>query len=512
MVRVSFPRLAINKPIRDQHVRRVIYFVCMLVLGLTVLPAQAQDEAQDQTGVSYGGRINGDITNAEPRTVYYFDGLRGEVVSISLTATGGNLDPVLSVLDSNGSAVIDVDDTHGSRNVVIDAWSVPASGRYYVVVGRFGYGMGSTTGSFELDVERVGVSSASGSALRFGDSVINNINNLQPQVYYSFQAQRGDIINVRMQRNSGDLDPYLQVVNSKTFVVADNDDILGSGSLDAAVNGLLIEEAGTYVIVATRYGETAGTSSGRFILTLEQAQNSGLGNSAQAAEPMLYGASVNGEVTERSYEKYYVFDAKQNDLISIRMNRETGSVDSFLVLADANLQELAIDDDGGGGQNAKIDGYLIPADGKYYIIATRLDRESGTTAGRFRLDLQSLGNAFDGVPEGMQRLSYGTTITGRIDETTPEITFAFFGTEGDAVTVSLNRGDGDLDPVLNILDSNQNVVKQDDDGGGGQNARIARYVLPRTGIYYLRAMRFSGTDGNVNTQGGFILVLAKVVG
>ncbi|MEP6985278.1 MAG: PPC domain-containing protein, partial [Chloroflexota bacterium] len=124
---------------------------------------------------------------------------------------------------------------------------------------------------------------------------------------------------------------------------------------------------------------------------------------------------------------------------------------------------------------------------------------------------QSLGNAFDGVPEGTQRISYGTTITGRLDQTTPEIQFAFFGTKGDAVTISLNRGDGDLDPTVYLLDSNQTIIKQDDDSGGGQNARITRFVLPQSGAYFIKATRFNGTDGNPNTQGSFILVLARIV-
>jgi pre-peptidase len=489
--------------------RRYVLISLLLFALLASTPLLAQDTA-NENGVSYGGQISGQITNSKPRSIYYFDGLRGEVVSITLTTTKGDLDPVLTVMDANGTIIAAHDDSRGSRDVTINALSVPQSSRYYIVVGRFGYGLGSTTGEFSLDVERIGVSSASGSALRYGDSVINNITNMQAQVYYSFQAQRGDIIDVRMLRDSGNLDSYLQVVDSKAFVVADNDDVLGSGSLDAGINGLVIQATGTYVIVATRYGEAAGTSSGRFILTLEEASNSGLGNSAQAAIPILFNDAQEGEITDHDFAKYYTFDAKKNDLITIRMSRLKGSVDSFLALADANLQELVTDDDSGGGQNAKIEGYLIPADGTYYIIATRLDREKGTTAGRYKLELQSLGNAFDGVPPGTQRISYGTTITGRVDDATPEVMFAFWGIKGDAVTISLNRGDGDLDPVLNILNSDQNVVKQDDDSGGGQNARIARYVLPRTGIYYIRATRFSGTDGNPHTAGSFILVLARV--
>ena len=76
------------------------------------------------------------------------------------------------------------------------------------------------------------------------------------------------------------------------------------------------------------------------------------------------------------------------------------------------MQELVFDDDSGGGQSAAINQYIIPADGTYYIIATRLDCETGTTIGGYKLELQSLGNAFDGVPEGMQRIGYGSTVTG----------------------------------------------------------------------------------------------------
>lgn len=486
--------------------RAVVLLLSMILVLNGITGAQEPDE----TSVSYGGLVTGRISNQTPRAVYYFDGLRGEVISIRLEATSGDLDPVLTVMDLSGRVIASADDSDGVRNVVIGALNVPSSSRYYVVVGRFGYGLGSTAGEYELELSRIGVSSASGSALRYGDSVINNITDMTPQVFYSFRAERGDIVNIRMQRDSGDLDSYLQVVDSHAFVVADNDDVPGSG-LDAEINSLVIEEAGTYIIKATRYGEVAGTSGGRFILTLEEADNSGFGNSPQTAIPILMGDVKDDDLTLDNYQRYYFFEARQNDLVTVRMSRIDGSVDSFLALADSNLQELVSDDDGGGGQNAKIDSFLIPADGTYYIIATRFDRAAGTTAGSYRLELQSLGNAFDGVPEGMQRISYGTTITGRIDEITPDVTFAFRGVEGDIVTVSLNRGDGDLDPVVSLLNSEGTVLTEDDDSGGGKNSRIARYIIPRTDVYYIRAMRYSGSDGNPNTRGSFVLVLARLL-
>jgi hypothetical protein len=490
--------------------RLLIHVLLLTLLAVAAAPAVAQNEEQGST-LAYGGRVSGQINNSSPRALYYFDGLRGEVLSLSLSATSGSLDPVLAVLDANGRLVASVDDSKGSRDVKIEAFRVSQSGRYYIVVGRFGFNLGSTSGGYELDVERIGVSSDSGSALRYGDSVINNITNMTPQVYYSFRANEGDIINISMARDAGDLDAYLQVVDSNAFVIADNDDVPGSNSLDARISNLVIQKTGTYIIVATRYGEAAGTSTGRFILTLEEAQNSGIGNSSLTAMDIQSGTPIEDQLDDTTPAKYYRFTAKQNDLVSVKLSRLNGSLDSFLVLTNAGGQEIASDDDSGGGQNAALQNFVIPADGTYYIIATRADREQGKTVGRFKLEFQALGNAFDGVQPGVQRITYGTTITGRIDDTTPEVLYAFRGEAGDIVTLSMNRGDGDLDAQLSLLNSDQKQLVLDDDSGGGQNARIARYVLPKAGIYYVKAARFSGKDGNPNTRGSFILVLAKLV-
>ncbi len=481
-----------------------LLFFLALLLPVTV-------NAQEDDPLAFGSTMTGRIDNANPSAVFYFDGLRGEVISINLQVTGGDLDPVLTVVNNQGEEIMSLDDGSGSRVPTIPALRIPTSDRYYVTVGRFGYALGTTAGGFELDIQRVGVSSASGSMLRYGDQVINSISDMNPQLYYSFRAQRGDIVNIRMRRVSGDLDPYLQVVNSETFVIADNDDMLGATiPFDAGIEGLVIEEDGLYVIIASRYGQTAGRSEGNFVLIIEEADNSGLGNSVQTALTLQVGESIDGMLSENQFVNYYRFEARANDLITVRMSRATGNLDSFLVLANAGMQELIFDDDGGGGQNAEIRQYIIPADGIYYIIATRLDREAGTTLGGYRLELQNLGNAFDGVPEGLQRIGFGSTVTGNIDDTTPEVVYAFWGVEGEAVTVSMNRGDGDLDPVVSILNSDQRAVVSDDDSGSGQDARIERYVIPVTGTYYVRATRYSGEPpGNPNTRGSFILVLAR---
>lgn len=486
-----------------------LYILLLIFIILPIASAQDTDLPEDSSGLEPGAVIEGRIDDRNPREVYYIDGLRGEVIQFELTATSGTLDPILSIFDDTGQMIFSRDDTLGNLNIDQNL-TLEKSGRYYIVVGRFGYSLGATSGDYELRMERTGVLSEQGSTLRFGDSVIDTISDTSPQVYYTFQATQGDILTIEMIRASGTLDPYIQVVSSDRFVVADNDDRLGSDTKNARIDTLLIEQTGTYIIVATRYGGVAGDSAGSFALTIDEAENSGIGNSSLAPLPIGYGESIEANLNNEQYERFYTFNARRDDLITISMTRgRNGRLDSYLILANAGFLPMIEDDDGGTGQNAKITEYRIPADGTYFIIATRYSGKEGTSDGDFVLALETSGNAFDEVPEGVPTINYGTSLTGTINDENPEDLYAFYANQGDAITVSMNRNDGNLDSVLDLLDNFQQRILRDDDGGNGQNSRIERYTIPYTGLYYIRAQRYDGSNGDPNTTGSYVMVLAQ---
>ena len=256
------------------------WLICSLLLLSTPLIAQ-EETPIPETSLVLGSVTSGEINDSIPRRLYVFDGLRGEVIQFSLRTASGNLDPVLAVFNSEGERIFSRDDTLGSQDAE-QTLTLAETDRYLILVGRFGYSLGSTSGVFELELSRAGVISEQGSALRYGDSVIDTITNTQPQVYYTFRATAGEIINIDMLRNSGTLDPYLQVLDSQRFIIADNDDIPGAESKNARIENLLIEEDGVYIIVASRYGEVAGDSAGSFVLSIDESTNSGLGNSTLA--------------------------------------------------------------------------------------------------------------------------------------------------------------------------------------------------------------------------------------
>jgi hypothetical protein len=293
-------------------------------------------------------------------------------------------------------------------------------------------------------------------------------------------------------------------------VIAENDELLGSGSLDARIDSLVLQDDGMYVLIASRFGGPAGRSTGSFVLTLDRGSNSGLGGSVLLAIPLQDDAPADGAVTAERNAEFYQFDGQKDEVITLRLERTAGSgLDPLVALLDANLTELAADDDSAGQQNGLISQFVLPEDGTYYVVATRYQRDAGTSAGPYRLTLTREGDAFAGALPAVPRLDYGNATIGRITDENPETVYAFIGTAGDTITASMLRSDGNLDPLLALLDQDQNELASDDDSAGSQNARIERFTLPYTGVYYLRASRYSNPAGGAPTSGSFLITLAQ---
>ena len=477
--------------------------LCLPLQGIS--QAQSRDLPTDAAGIGPDDAIRGTLSDENPRDVYFLDGLRGEVIGFQLQATGGDLDPALSVFDETGALALWRDDSAGNLGAIADL-AIERSGRYFVIVSRFGHQLGSTVGEYALRLDRKGVLSERGSALRYGDSVIGTISDSNAEVFYTFQARQGDILTISMLRSSGNLDPYLQVVDSERFVIAQNDDQLGADTRNARIDALIIARSGTYIIVATRYDDSAGS----FVLTLEEAPDSGSGSTRLAPLPIAFGESKSGAIDNRNVSRYYSFTATAGDLVTIDLRRgANGDLDAWLALADIDFQTLIEDDDGGEGQDARINDYRIPEDGRYHIIATRYDRATGATSGDYRLTLDILDNPFADLPPDTETLGYGTSVTGRISADNTDDLYAFYGRRGEVVSISMTRVDGNLDSYLELLNSAGEIVAGNDDGGNNQNALIGNFSLPVTGMYTIRARRFTGTDGNPETSGAYVLVLAE---
>lgn len=486
---------------------RAYVLLALLLLSSTAL-SQPRDINASEPEFQQDGLISGRLDDANPRDVFAVEGLRGEVIRFELTVTEGDLDPVLSVFDNSGGLALHRDDSAAGFGVQHD-FTMERTGRYFVVVARFGYSLGATSGSYALRMTRKGVLSEGGSTLRYNDSVIGTISDTNAEVFYTFQAEQGDILTISMVRSSGTLDPYLQVVDSERFEIAKNDDH-SRDTRNARIEGLIIERSGPYIIVATRYDDSAGS----FVLSIEEAANSGMGSSRLAPLPIRYGESRSGTLSHAQYERYYSFAAEAGDLVTVSMNRGAGGdLDCYLILADDAFGTIQEDDDSGVEfQDSLITDYRIPAAGTYHIIATRFDGARGSTGGEYRLSLDILDEPFVNVPADTVSLSYGTSVSGKIGADNEADLYAFYGRRGEVISISMTRVDGNLDSYLELLNAAHEVVTRNDDTGASQNSLIDNFSIPATGMYYIKARRYSGTEGNPDSAGSYVLVLAERAG
>ncbi len=415
-----------------------------------------------------------------------------------MATNSGNLDPLVILMDNSGNVLAIADDSDGSYGAVIANVQVPEDSFYFVVATRFGHGLGVTEGTFELSLQRVGVLSEAGVYLKYGDSVVGEIDEEHPIVEYVFEAQRGDIVNIHMQRISGNLDSYVAISAESGDVIIANDD--RTGSLDAEIEDFLVLEPGLYSIIASRFGGASGTSKGSFVLTLETAPTSGLGLTPDAALLLRYGEELRGMVNDESLLQYYTFGARRGDIVTISLNRASGNLDPLLVLLDPNQMVLQDDDDSGSGNNALLQSVIIPETGTYYIQATRFDLEAGTTSGDYIIRLEGVTGEVPVVEPGTLTILYDSSVTATIDDTSSVFTYAFLAAEGDVITISMSKMTGDLDPLVLLFSADSTQLAEDDDSGPGKDAQIRDYVMPADGIYYILATRFEYQDGDTSGQ------------
>lgn len=109
------------------------------------------------------------------------------------------------------------------------------------------------------------------------------------------------------------------------------------------------------------------------------------------------------------------------------------------------------------------------------------------------------------IAAAQDEIGYGDTVTGTIDNANPEYVYYFTAGAGDVVTIAHTAQDGDLDPLLILMDEAGNFITQDDDSGEGRSSLIRDFEISTAGTYRIIATRYDRADGD--TAGEFELAL-----
>ena len=246
------------------------------------------------------------------------------------------------------------------------------------------------------------------------------------------------------------------------------------------------------------------------------------GCAGSRAHPVRAGSiAMNSEVSgtlsrndarlnDGSVYQAWTFYGTQGQLVQVDVMSD--AFDAFCILQGPAGNEIARDDDSGGGLNARVS-VALPVSGQYRIIANTYRKDQ---FGRYRVRLASggapapLGQPNVGgapVTSGtMGQVLRGQTVQGRLTANDARLAdnsfyqaWTFYGQAGEAVTLDVVSSEFDAYAV--IQDANGHVLAQDDDSGGGLNARIT-FTLPYTGNY-----RFLANTQRVGATGAYTLTV-----
>jgi hypothetical protein len=255
---------------------------------------------------------------------------------------------------------------------------------------------GSTEGIYTNSTALVPVSIDS--AVTAFNTLNGVIDDSTPIRLYAYSGITGEILNISMRSTSGNLDPFLLVVDPKGRELVRNDDE-SSESLNSIIRGFRLPESGTYIVVASRYGQQFGFTEGDFELSLTKVSTaeSTFGLFSQS---IAYGNAITGTINDDVPSILYTFRGNEGDTVSIQMLATSGDLDTRLILTDNLGNTLVANDDDllNLTIDALINGYILPNSGYFTVVATRYG--GAPTSGDFQLTvtLDEAGTAGDVYP------------------------------------------------------------------------------------------------------------------
>ncbi len=160
----------------------------------------------------------------------------------------------------------------------------------------------------------------------FGETIRCAIDSPAQMDTYTFAAEAGDEVLVRMSRESGDLRPGIRVYD------ADGAEVCQASGLSTAEIGNCTLEGGGEVSILTF--DTGATRTGDYYLYLQRLSRPG------RSEPIGFGQTLRGTITSPAQMDTYTFAAEAGDEVLVRISRESGDLRPGIRVYDADGAEV----------------------------------------------------------------------------------------------------------------------------------------------------------------------------
>ncbi len=310
-----------------------------------------------------------------------------------------------------------------------------------------------------------------GVPVSFGQTVSGTITAGKEETY-TFSATAGNKVLIRMSTTSGDLCPYIRLLNPAGKAIGNS-----WGFTNAEVKSISLPSIGTYTIIA---GDYDGSYSGTYNLTLERL-NPGTGATVS------FGQTKSGNLAVGDLDSH-VFSASAGNKVIIRMSTTSGYLSPYIRLFDPAGTEIG---NSWGFTNAEVKSISLPSTGTYTIIAGDYD---GSYSGTYNLTLERL-NPGTGSAIWLGQTKSGNLVIGDLDS------HVFSASAGNKVIIRMSTTSGNLWSYIRLFDPAGTEIGN---SSGTSNAEIISISLPSTGTYTIIAADYYG-----NYSGGYKLTFER---
>lgn len=392
------------------------------------LSPEAQDVLSSAEEIARGTAVQGVITNEQPFQAYRFTAQANDVVTITLNATSGSLDPLVFLLDANGNLIDTNDDADvGVTNSSIRDRLLVTDGSYTVVATRYGQELGGTEGNYELTIagptadvpaEVLALNLPEGAIevslvwntnadlqLLVRDPQGESVFDDDPDIPSGGRIAASGNVNCnpaggtpvsyiywpegRVPAGSYEVDVWYQnqCNDSRpvrfTLTVIVNDQVIHTD----VVQPLLGEHYLTSFTIGVD-GQVTPSDGG----IIGGSETLNYQNELETARPLAGGETVTGSITPQNKFDLYVFEGAAEDVVTIGMQATSGTLDTTLYLIGPDGTEIAQNDDAVPNEttDSLISNFTLPDDGQYIIIASHFGALYGGTTGVYSLTFQQV--------------------------------------------------------------------------------------------------------------------------
>ncbi|MFW5709119.1 MAG: clostripain-related cysteine peptidase [Chloroflexota bacterium] len=231
--------------------------ITILILTLfTITPVASQDDTADVLQFLTSQSFSGNLDNDTPTATFPILIRRSQTtLNLDLSVTSGDIQPFVTVANDEGSVLAESGLALPTGTTAQLSLQVESYGAYQLIVSR---ASDSGAGSFTLEAEAI--------ETEIEADLIGIIDDETPFLNLPiFVRETGSTVTIDMREITDGLDTKLYLVDDQTgLIVGENDDrVRGDTS-----SFIVFRQAarGGYTIIATRYGEADGRTSGEFRL------------------------------------------------------------------------------------------------------------------------------------------------------------------------------------------------------------------------------------------------------